>query len=183
METYKKNGTYLQIAWDDDAPDPRKEWDNIGTIATWHRRYTLGDEQPKQDPQEYQEELPEGTVVLPVFMIDHSGISLSTGDFGDPWDSGQVGIIFVTPEKMKEESIDKEHAEEILKGEIETYDNFVTGAVFYFRTYKMITCGECGHAEEEMMDSCGGFFGHDHEASGLYDHAGVESIDEWEEVT
>lgn len=182
-ETYKRGEVYLEIDTDDMPPDPRKEWEHIGTIATWHGRYQLGDEQPKKDPQEFQEELPEGTVILPVYMLDHSGITLSTGPFSCPWDSGQVGIIYVTPDRLKAESIDWSRAEEILKSEIVEYDQYVKGEIYCFRTYTMVTCGECGHAEEEMLDSCTGFFGYDHKESGLFEHAGVENIDDWEAVS
>lgn len=42
----------LKIMMDDDPTSPR-EWDNVGTMACWHGRYVLGDEQPTSDPHEY----------------------------------------------------------------------------------------------------------------------------------
>ena len=61
-------------------------------------------------------------VVLPVYLLDHSGLAMSTTDFNDRWDSGQVGIIFVSFDKIREEmevsritpSI-KEKAEQMLR--------------------------------------------------------------------
>jgi hypothetical protein len=42
----------------DEYPDnPRKAWDNLGTMVCWHRRYTLGDVQPKYRPDEFWREL------------------------------------------------------------------------------------------------------------------------------
>ena len=38
---------------DDDPTDPREDQDWLGTMACWHRRYNLGDEQPKCDPEEH----------------------------------------------------------------------------------------------------------------------------------
>lgn len=42
-------------------------------------------------------------IVLPVYLMDHSGLSISTSDFNDRWDSGLVGWIYVEREKAKEE--------------------------------------------------------------------------------
>ena len=36
-------------------------------------------------------EIEKSYVVLPVYLLDHSGLSVSTTDFNDPWDSGQTG--------------------------------------------------------------------------------------------
>jgi hypothetical protein len=92
----------IKVMPDDTAESPR-EWDNLGVMACWHRRYNLGDVQPKEDPAEWlKENAPEGSVVLPLYLMDHSGISISTGSFGDRWDSGQVGWIVATPEKIRE---------------------------------------------------------------------------------
>lgn len=43
----------------------------------------------------------EHAVVLPLYLYDHGGITMNTGGFSDPWDSGQVGFIFVSKEKIK----------------------------------------------------------------------------------
>lgn len=34
-------------------PMSPREWDNIGTMVCWHKRYDLGDEQPKNTPTEW----------------------------------------------------------------------------------------------------------------------------------
>ena len=38
--------------------------------------------------------------IKPVFRLEHSGVAYSTGSFGDPWDSGQVGWIFCDREDV-----------------------------------------------------------------------------------
>lgn len=40
----------IRICAQDDPCNPRTENENIGTMACWHRRYTLGDEQPDVSP-------------------------------------------------------------------------------------------------------------------------------------
>jgi len=46
----------------------------------------------------------ENAVILPVYMYDHSGITINTDGFSCPWDSGQVGVIFCTRERFLKET-------------------------------------------------------------------------------
>jgi hypothetical protein len=43
----------------DEMPESPREWDNLGTMICWHRRYDLGDENPKSDyrPHEWERDL------------------------------------------------------------------------------------------------------------------------------
>ena len=48
-------GPYLRIKIEpDEFPESPREWDNLGTMVCWHRRYDLGDEQPQADPGDYK---------------------------------------------------------------------------------------------------------------------------------
>ena len=99
-------------------------------------------------------EIQNGYVVLPVYLLDHSGLTMSTTDFNDHWDSGQVGIIFVSFEKICEEmevsrvtpSI-KNKAEQMLREEVELYDAYLRGECYCYELYK----------DGELEHSCGGF--------------------------
>ena len=95
-------------------------------------------------------------VVLPVYLLDHSGLAMSTTDFNDRWDSGQVGIIFVSNEKIKEEyEVDfiepvlRLQVEERLKEEVAEYDAYLRGECYCFELYE----------NGELVHSCGGFTG------------------------
>ena len=35
-------------------------------------------------------------IMMPLYLMDHSGLAMQTESFHDPWDSGQVGWIYVT---------------------------------------------------------------------------------------
>lgn len=168
----------VKVLHDDNAESPR-EFSNLGVMACWHRRYNLGDVQPKQDPQEWlAENAPKGSIVLPLYLYDHSGITMSTGSFGDPWDSGQVGYIVATPDKIREcfmvKRITKKvrvRAEACLKGEVELYDHFLTGNVWGFTIESVKDCESCGqktHGDEPVDDSCWGFYGDD--LQGMKEH-------------
>lgn len=121
-------------------------------------------------------------VFLPLYLYDHSGITISTGAFSCPWDSGQVGWIYCTKEDIRRDMVrpqktrpgevglrfkpivhvfqrDIERARERLNGEVESYDQFLTGDIFGFRIFKREECLVCGETHEEELESCWGFYG------------------------
>lgn len=94
----------------------------------------------------------EDLVILPLFLFDHSGITMSTHDFGDRWDSGQVGWIYADREMIEKNygAVNKEtvqKAEELLEGEVESYNMYLRGECYGFRLYK----------DDKEEDSCWGF--------------------------
>jgi hypothetical protein len=93
VSTSTIGGFTVEIYVDEDCASPR-EHDTLGTIVAWHRRYNLSDN-PKQftTPGDFHAFLAreKPSLVLPVYMFDHSGIALATTDFGDPWDSVRWG--------------------------------------------------------------------------------------------
>jgi len=150
--------------------DPR-EWDNVGTMYCWHGRYNLGDRQPNCTPDEMviqimcedsgadeslvplkdaHRYLEKHFIILPLYLYDHSGITMSTEPFSCPWDSGQVGFI-IAPRGA--EGMDDELLTTRLKGEVTTYDQYLTGDV-----YGYVIEGPDGELDD---GSCWGFFGDD----------------------
>ena len=94
-------------------------------------------------------------VMLPLYLYDHSGITMSVNDFGDKWDSGQVGWIYADYSKIKKEyGVETVTETEIqktvntLKTEIETYDRYLRGEVYGIMIYEF----------DEVTDSCFGYF-------------------------
>jgi hypothetical protein len=146
VEAYEVDGKVIQIFTDEDPENPR-EWDNLGTMACSHRRYSLGDDEAKINIDNYGswEEVKKhlikdekAVVIMPLYLYDHSGITMSTKPFGDRWDSGQVGYIYATQERLDKEyegySQKKklELAKKVLEGEVKTYDQFITGDIYTF---------------------------------------------------
>lgn len=176
----------IKVLQDDDAESPR-EWDNLGTMACWHRGYTLGDVQPRQSPAEWlKENAPPGSVVLPLYLYDHSGITMRTSAFSCPWDSGQVGWIICTPDAIraeyKKKRISKKlraDVERILKGEVSTYDDYLTGNVWGFQV--------SDDSSVAPGDSCWGFVGSDSTLEAMQEHLPGELHEElakaWENRT
>jgi len=180
MDTYElKDGAVLKIEQDIHAESPR-EWVNLGTMVCWHSRYTLGDIQETRpyDEDEYDslvEEYCSEGIVLNLYVYEHGGITMNTDGFSCPWDSGQIGFIFITKEKVIEEYGDyseetRKRVEGCLKSEVKTYAQYLEGDVWGFILSKPVTCEHCGKVEDEEIDSCWGFFGHDIKENGILDH-------------
>lgn len=171
----------LKIVLDDDSWNPRIESDNLGTMVCWSCRHSLGDTMPRVSPDEYMEEngiSDETHVILPLYLYDHSGITMSTKPFSCPWDSGQVGFIYA--KRGAEDMID-EQLERYLKGEVDTYDAYISGEVYGFVLERAVPFKKervDGKVTEDVdwdeVDSCWGFYRdprdgiRDHIASELY---------------
>jgi hypothetical protein len=177
METEKTIGKYkIEIIQDDSPFDPRGD-DNLGTMVCFHGSYSLGDkhEYRQQDYcgwNELENDIIKNEdvgVILPLYLYDHSGITMNTTGFHCPWDSGQVGFIFISKEKMRKEYSKKRISKQLkariagyLRNEVETYDQYLTGDCWGY----VITDTE----EGSQTDSCWGFFGADvcmEEAEGM----------------
>lgn len=100
-----------------------------------------------------------GYVVLPLYLYDHGGISMSTGSFGCPWDSGQVGYIYCSLADAKREWPDldgealRAHVGAALAAEVAEYDQYLRGDV-----YTVMIQGP----DREWIDGCSGFYGLDY---------------------
>jgi len=186
--TETRDGLTLSIVADDDARDPRAEWDNLAVMVCDHGRYNLGDEDGHrkaraairaskdyrenwEDPYGHKDGLDfeygpdlfkaiqrcSDIVWLPLYLYDHSGITMRTTRFSCPWDSGQVGFAFITRNAILDNWGGKvltaklrEKAEAAIVGEVETYDQFLRGEVYGY---------VIGDEEDDHIESCWGFYG------------------------
>lgn len=160
VEEESVHGYTVRVYYDEDPMNPRG-WDNVGVMVCGHRRYDLGDEQGPTHVEtiselvEWARNERGATVVLPLYLLDHSGLAMRTGPFHeDPggWDSGIVGIIFDTPETLENTGVLPEHVESALRGEVETYDSYLQGQVFGY----VVT-----DYEGDIVESCWGYFDED----------------------
>lgn len=193
---YRLNGEIyrVHIEQDDLAESPRNEYNdaNIGHMMCWHRRYDLGDNDNYwKSPAEMMEDLisehytqsraksfsqqwksleRKGYVCLPLYLYDHSGITMSTTEFSCPWDSGQVGWIYTTKEeflriaygytdktgKIVRPNVKnwRQEALKRLEEEVRCYDMYLQGEVYGFATDKWDSSGKSWIED----DSCWGFY-------------------------
>ncbi len=175
MNIYKQTESdkgKLTIYYDEDAPNPRTEWDNFGTMACYHSRYLLGDKDvPSMD--EVNELIKSDDVIsIPIYLYDHSGLTIATHPFSCPWDSGQIGYIYVTKDQIRKEYSCKritkkimDRALSVLQCEVEVYDQYLTGQCFGFELEKT----------DGTEDSCWGFLGDTKEViAAMKDHVSAD---------
>ena len=181
METIKFKGCKIKTYHDEDPMNPR-EWDNLGFMLCFHSRYNLGDKHKYRDYDDFMHSLAceyfqphqsitdeaimarfaKDHIVLPLYLYDHSGITMSCSPFSCIWDSSQVGIIYVSKEKAKTEygwkTLTSKRIEQIkscLKAEVEIYDNYLTGNVFRYEITRKGECIESGNGfyhYEDMVE-------------------------------
>lgn len=163
----------------DDSPESPRDWDNLGTMVCFHKRYNLGDKHEYRscdfrnwgelEAQIEKEHKP--ALILPMYMMDHSGLTISCDPemfrACDPqgFDWGQIGFIFVSKAKARAEfKATKDRlarVEAALLAEVAAYDQYMRGDVYGY---------VLKDAEGEETDSCWGFYGDDPVKNGMVDH-------------
>ena len=160
IRTIEHEDYNIKVYHDDHAESPR-EWDNLGTMTCFHGRYSLGDQNFFKTSQDLMKWTKRKDVIsIPLYLYDHSGITMNTTGFPCPWDSGQVGWIHVERKRVREEFKKKRVSKkllkkvvEILRAEVGIYDSYIRGNVFGY---------EIEDKEGEHIDSCWGYFCYDH---------------------
>lgn len=182
----------LKIVKDDTSSNPREEFDNLCFMNFEHRRYNLGDENIKEvlldklglsysdlnNRELIQKAKKQGVIFhsMPVYMYEHGNIALSLKPFHCPWDSGQLGEIFVFTDDVKNEfsvkrfgkKIKTDILEKIIKNmvsEIETYSQYLSGDVYGFQIVD---------EDDNIIDSCYGFYGSDFQENGIKEYIDEE---------
>jgi len=171
-----KGYTVVREHYDDPFESPR-EWSNLGTMYCAHRSYNLGDEQIKDEKDLLarlltcdENELPFDNMLawqevekdylfLPLYLYDHSGITMNTGGFSCHRDSGKVGYIVVEKDKIRKEMgwkrITRRREQKvinILKSEVDIYDCYLRGEIWNFIIWD---------PDGNEIDACFGFYGDD----------------------
>jgi hypothetical protein len=177
--------TTLRIVPDTDPSNPRTDSDNFCLMACAHGRYNLGDSRAieilagKLDVSARDYSLLElinlaykADLIFtskPLYLYDHSGITMATTPFSCKWDSGQVGEILVFKadiksefgvkrmgKKIKEKML--EVAERHIDSEVAAYDAYLTGDIYTL---------EILDDEGEVEESICGFIGYDVDKNGM----------------
>lgn len=178
IESFQHAGRTVTIYLDPEPFSPREE-DNLATLACWHRRAHLGDKQIEgmSAADMKAKALFEGDPILamlPLYIYDHSGITMRTGTNGNPfsctWDSGQVGWGYITKSSAEKMGCTGQHWrhepgetaaiadgvwdvarwEEAITGEVKAYDSYLTGDCYGFKITGI---------DGDEIDSCWGYLG------------------------
>lgn len=200
VESYEHEGVTVEIHADDSPGGPR-EWDNAARLYCWDDRMSgvvhdgehdemFGRDDHADLSEAIDHLIAQGAqVILPLYLLDHSGYSISSGDnlielddqgraracassgrfIGDEqgWDTSMVGFAWVPKDTDATDPL------ACAKGEIETLDQFFTGDVY---GYVVDPTGEA--------DSCWGFYGLEHaqeEANDMAEYVAKQRVHEAEE--
>lgn len=180
MEAVKTitNGNFVgKIYKDEHAWNPLHNEDFLGTFICGHRRYELGHEHGlgnltqlnswHEVEARIKKEYGKDAIILPLYIYDHSGITISTEPFSCPWDSGQVGYVVVSREVARLEygvkritGLVYNRIINTLKSEVKRYDNYLTGNVYGYGIVEVVTNGD-DEAELPCEETLWGWYGYD----------------------
>jgi hypothetical protein len=205
-ESYQHKGFTVVIGMEEDSEfaDPR-DTDNLGTMVCWHPDYVLGDEQisgsrgavktafetekgrtdfeSMEQIERYLRLVRRAVVIMPLYLLDHSGISMSVGSNtvgrGDTacggsdswgnargWDTTMVGFIYTTAERIEElcgKPREKSHAfycPADWKGTPEAWiaDQLRSEVTYYDAWLRgSVYYWAVKDADGETLESCGGY--------------------------
>lgn len=158
METIEYRGFKIEVYYDWDPMNPITDWDMLGKFVCFHKKYDLSNDQRFKSPDELMEYVKENKCRLyPLYLYDHSGITISLSPFSCRWDSGQVGWVMLEPDdlrkKYKAKRLSKNHwkkAEKVIENEVKVFDDYLTGSVYGFKAFD---------SDGEEFDSCWGYYG------------------------
>lgn len=158
MNKYK-----LQVGFDEYPDNPRKWGEPLTKMVCFHNRYELGDKHNyRQDDYSSWEELKQAIIkeenvsisgIKPLYLYDHSGITISTSPFSCRWDSGQVGFVYITQENKEQNKLSDEQTQELLDAEVRGYDRYLIGEVYSYKILELNT----ETLELECVTNCGGY--------------------------
>jgi hypothetical protein len=169
LEKIDYRGMVIKIFPDNgEGINPRDD-DNYTTMIFSHKRYSLGDKHDyKSEDYNGWTEMKDAIikkekpiVIRPVFMLDHSGITIRTVSFNDPWDSGQIGFVIITrasvlnmqgwyrisPKRYTRLS-------KYLEQEVERYDAWLRGDVVEWAIF-----AKDSEDSFDAIETCGGYIG------------------------
>lgn len=176
-ESIEYRGYTIKVMADKSAENPITEWDGNIEFCCWHSRYDLGNSKRYGNNLESSEECRDyakrtKSILLPLYMYEHSGIALSLGreyPFNCRWDSGQLGYILIDRQWLHEYFGKKYFTKKIrarmleaAENNVKLYNDYLSGAVYGF-------CVE--NTDGKTIDNCWGFYGYDHKKSGLLEYA------------
>jgi len=200
-EYVNDDGNFVTIHLDYDCESPRSWEGKMGTFLTWMHHTDSPDDNPfdgfddlgesfgircEDRPGQFVAKFNDKVgVCVPVFALVHSGTFYSAGwsnPFYDPWDSGFVGVIFVTKERIRElyqvKRVTKKVRQSVvdeLIAEVDEYSEWASGNCYGFVVHDK---------DDNIVDCCSGFIGSDAAKSGLAETChGLNdtdmTLDEW----
>lgn len=154
------------------SPTNPRNFDNLGIMAcSWGKR-KLGDREINRKDYLNWGEVKTDIVnnnnvaeIYPLHAYEHGLTRIKIGSFGGRlpqghvrFDSAKVGFIYTTQERVNEMGVDNDRVGQILRREVDIYDNYLSGQVY-------------GFVVDDTGEGRWGFYGGNHEDSGLMEEA------------
>lgn len=189
IHTTEYRGYKIEICPDEDAINPRGDWDDHATVMwCWHRRYELGD--TKSNPWTFhqaQEEFDRDWEALhqavirrakpilmaPLYLYDHSGLRIKIGSFTGllpqghaEFDTMPIGWVMVTKESYEKccgSKVPKRKTKKFLA----ECQKFMEQDVRLYDDYLRGACymwGVVDPSTGDILESCGGYYLCEHES-------------------
>ncbi len=181
LEAYRSpDGTVVKVVREQYPESPR-EYDDLSRLVSLDGRFS-GDDVDEElyracmTPASVKRFRKAGGLLEPVHCYEHGGIALSLGGVPASWPDQQWDVRFVGFMAAPAEAIrrvfcrkriaksTRELALRHMRESLKQYEDYLNGAVYRYVAYD--------HAWNER-DSCGGYLGADHAASGLFEAAGL----------
>jgi hypothetical protein len=144
-----------KILVDHNPFNPRDE-ENMGTIALVSNRYLSEDYIMSYDDINNILSNKKDYISLPLFAYIHGNIALNTVGFSCPWDSGQIGCIFVNKSEIRDSFRVKRVGPKLhdkilsyLSDEVRIYHNYLNNEVYGYIIYD---------DDNQEIDSCWGYY-------------------------
>jgi hypothetical protein len=158
LKSEQYRGFTLNVVRDEHARDPREALNTTDMIC-FHKRYNIGDKHnyhtstfPSFDAlREALIKRYKPIIIKPLYMYDHSGITISTKPFPCPWDSGQIGFVFISEPTIKRLNItnlESVNWDAALEREVLDYDRYLTNSY--------VAC-DVIRGTDELIDTCAGY--------------------------
>lgn len=191
MKTFKTTieKPILTISYDNNPTTPR-EWTNLGYFIVVSRNYCSPDKNDflyniikftseiannqKHHIELIKEEIESNTTekvlsIYPISQYDHSGVCYSLGN-QKGFDYSNNGFYIVTDKTSNEIGVKPEDFEEVIKAELDCYNQYCNGEVYEFVLYD---------EEGNIEDSCGGFYSIDEIKENLPEEFQDEDLEEY----
>ena len=131
----------FRVLYDRNPHNPRKE-EPMTKIVGWHRKYHVSDRDMMEFPDRdsFLESVRPEDIVKPLYMYEHGGVALSTEPFSDRWDSGPLGYVMVTPERLEAIGLKRSETEQIernIASEIKVFQAYMNGEVYQIDVHRM----------------------------------------------
>jgi len=148
-------GYTVQIIADSDAQAPEND-DGLFIVTTRNRYFQLDHDGMDADACIEDKDLCKRYWIFPLNAYIHSGVALSlsrSGQFSDPWDSAQIGFVFVAKNEWRYRTRETKRCVSAIKAAssyVETWNQYLSGDVWGY---------SIDDADGNHVDSCWGFYG------------------------